>query len=130
MGPWSQEQIDLARCVRFSVLLDFLGAHYKQDHDYEPFDSSRKSIRVQVGYQCRDYRFILTGEKWFNELLPSDHPNRGGGGAIDFVRHITGLNFVQAVKVCLYAAQEKMKANEAARGRQAIAGLESAEGAQ
>lgn len=106
MGPWNTEQISQARRVRFSAVLDFLGAYYKRDPEYTPLDPRTKSIRVQVGYEGRDYRFILTGEKWFNELLPEGTPNRGGGGAIDFVRHITGLNFVQAVKVCLDTATQ------------------------
>lgn len=101
MGPWNTGQIARARGVRFSVALDHIGAYHKVDPDYAPLDPRTKSIRIQVGYQNRDFRFILTGEKWFNELLPEGTPNRGGGGAIDFVRHITGLNFVQAVKVCL-----------------------------
>lgn len=42
-----------------------------------------------------------------NELLPEGAPQRGGGGAIDFVRHVTGFNFVQAVKICLDALNEK-----------------------
>lgn len=104
MGPWNAEQISQARRVRFSAVLDLIGAYYKRDPDYTPLDPRTKSIRIQVGYEGRDYRFILTGEKWFNELLPEGTPNRGGGGAIDFVRHITGLNFVQAVKVCLDSA--------------------------
>ena len=69
-----------------------------------PLYPTTKSIRVQVSHQGQDFRFILTGEKWFNELLPEGTPNRGGGGAIDFVRHLTGLNFVQAVKICLDAS--------------------------
>ena len=83
MGPWNTDQINQARRVQFSKVLDFLGAHYKRDLEYQPLDPSTKSIRVQVGYEGRDYRFILTGEKWFNELLPETYPNRGGGGAID-----------------------------------------------
>jgi len=105
MGPWNAEQISQARRVRYSVVLDHLGAVHKVDSTYTPLDPSTKSMRVQVGYQGRDFRFILTGEKWFNELLPTETPNRGGGGTIDFVRHITGLNFVQAVKVCQDAAE-------------------------
>jgi hypothetical protein len=101
MKPWSPVQINQARQVAVPNVLQFLGAHYKRDVDYVPSDSARQSVRVHVGYQGRDFRFIFTGDKWINELLPSGTPNRGGGGAIDFVRHITGVNFVQAVKVCL-----------------------------
>lgn len=102
-APWSQEQVDAARRVRFSAALDQLGAYHKVDRDYEPLDPGRKSVRVQVTYQERDFRFVITGEKFVNELLPEGAPHRGGGGAIDFVRHVTGCNFVQAVKVCLDA---------------------------
>jgi hypothetical protein len=103
MGPWNSEQISRARRVRFDTVLDFIDAYHKRDHDYAPLDPSRKSVRVQISYQERDFRVVITGEKWVNELLPVDQPNRGGGGVIDFVRHITGLNFVQAVKICLDA---------------------------
>lgn len=116
MGPWSQEQIDAARRVKLSTVLDSLGAHHKPDSGYQPHDPGRKSVRIQVSYQGRDFRFVLTGEKWVNELLPPDRPNRGGGGAIDFVRHVTGLGFVQAVKVCLDALsvlQERAALNTA-----------------
>lgn len=101
--PWTQEQIDTARRVRFSAVLDQLGAYHKLDPEYTPLDPGRKSKRVQVSYQARDFRFVVTGEKFVNELLPEGTPGRGGGGAIDFVRHVAGLNFVQAVKVCLDA---------------------------
>ena len=106
MGPWNTDQINQARRVRFSKVLDFIGAYHKVDREYEPLDPGRKSIRVQVGYQGLDFRFILTGEKFVNELLPDGTQNRGGGGAVDFVRHITGLGFVQAVKVCLDASED------------------------
>lgn len=103
MGPWSSEEINQARRVPFYTVLKFLGAHHKRDRDYAPVDSNRQSVRVHVGYNGRDFRFIFTNEKWFNELLPVDYPGRGGGGAIDFVRHLTGCGFVQAVKVCIDA---------------------------
>jgi hypothetical protein len=107
MGPWNTEQISRARCLPFSVVLDHLGAFHKRDQDYLPLDSSRKSTRVRVSYSGREFCFIFSGEKFVNELLPEGHANRGGGGAIDFVRHITGLGFVQAVKVCLDTQEVK-----------------------
>jgi len=102
-GPWNREQIDAALEVAFPILLGHLGAYYKLDPHFQPLDVSRRSQRVQGAYQGRDFRFIFTGRKFVNELLPADAPQRGGGGAIDFVRHLTGYSFVQAVKVCLDA---------------------------
>jgi hypothetical protein len=106
-GPWSQEQIDEARMVPFSAVLDYLGAFHKLDRDYAPLDPGRRSKRVQVGYQGRDFHFIFTGPKFVNQLLPDGATNRGGGGTIDFVRHLTGCSFVHAVKVCLDALAEQ-----------------------
>lgn len=80
-----------------------IGAHIKVDKDYAPLDPARHSERIQVGYQGSDFRLVVTGEKFVNELLPLDSPNRGGGGAIDLIKHITGIGFVQSVKVCLDA---------------------------
>ena len=104
-GPWSQEQIDRARNVRFDTVLDFMGAFHKRDHDYSPRDPGREGVRVHASYCGRDFRFVITGEKFVNELLSQGVLARGGGGTIDFVRHITGYNFVQAVKICLDAAE-------------------------
>lgn len=103
IGPWSQEQIDAARSVRFSTVMDFIGAYYKLDADYVPLIPGRRSKRVHLSYQGRDFRFIFTGEKFVNDLLPDGTPGRGGGGTIDFVRHVVDCNFVQAVKICLDA---------------------------
>jgi hypothetical protein len=111
VNPWNSEKIDQARRVRFDTVLNFLGAYHKRDAEYEPLDPRRKSVRVQINYEGRDFRMVITGEKFVNELLSADHRNRGGGGTIDFVRHLTGLNFVQSVKVCLdaYAETETLK---------------------
>lgn len=101
VGPWSQMQISIARRARWSAAFDQLGAYHKVDRDYEPLDSGRKSVRVHVNYRGRDFRFVITGEKFINELLPVGTPNRGGGGCIDLIRHVSGLGFVQSVNVCL-----------------------------
>lgn len=97
MGPWTTDQINQARRVSFVVVLAFIEAHFKRDREYELLDPSRRSIRLQVEYQGRDFRFIITSEKWLDELLPVEQPPRGGGG------HNTGACFVHAVKVCLDA---------------------------
>lgn len=107
MGPWSPQQIAQARIVPFKDLLDHLGAVYKRDREYQPVNSAQRSIRVFVNYAGRDFRFIFTDDKWVNELLPRGESGRGGGGAIDFVKHVVGYSFVQAVKICLDTSAPK-----------------------
>ncbi len=102
MRPWTGDEIEVARAVPFHVLLRFLGAYYKLDREYRRTTAS-DSIRVQVNYAGRDFRFVFTNEKWVNELMPPAKPRRGGAGAIDLAAHITGLDFVRSVKVCIDA---------------------------
>lgn len=99
--PFTPIQIEGARNVPARAVLEHLGAYVKRDETYKPLDTSRHSVRLQINYLQRDFRLIFTGEKFINELLPKDDPNRGGGGAIDLVKHITGMGFLPAVKVCL-----------------------------
>jgi len=105
VGPFSSEEIARARRLPLFAALNFIGAFHKADGDYVSSEPACKSKRIHVNYQGRDFRFIVTGEKWVNELLPRGSRNRGGGGAIDFVSHITGLNFVQAVRICLQSSE-------------------------
>ncbi|SAL67678.1 hypothetical protein AWB67_05740 [Caballeronia terrestris] len=102
MGPWTGDEIEAARAVPFHVLLRFLGAYCKLDREYRPTNSG-DSIRVQVNYGGRDFRFVFTNEKWVNELMPPAKRGRGGAGAIDLAAHVTGLDFVRSVKICIDA---------------------------
>lgn len=103
MTTWTKEEIDVARSVSLIAVISHLGIYYKFDNSYKAQDPKRKSIRVLLNYLGQDLRFIFTGEKWLHELVHTGIPNRGGGGAIDFVSYLTGLRFVQAVRVCLDA---------------------------
>lgn len=87
----SRGRIDAAREEGFSFVLDFLSTFYKVDADYEPLDSGRNSRRVYASYGGWDFRFIVMGEKFTNEVRPVEAANRGGGGANDFTRHVTGF---------------------------------------
>lgn len=106
MGPWTADEIARARAVPFHLLLRFLGAYCKLDRHYRSH-TWPESVRVHVNYGGRDFRFVFTGEKWVNELLPTTLRRRGGGGAIDLATHITGFDFVRSVKVCLDALASK-----------------------
>ncbi len=63
MRPWNTEEISRVRRIRYSVILESIGAYYKIDMDYQPLGATRKSIRVQVRYQGRDVRFIADWRK-------------------------------------------------------------------
>lgn len=102
MGPWTSAEIDTARAVRFHVLLRFLGVYCKLDRHYRPANMG-ESVRVHVNHDGRDFRFVFTGEKWVDELLPPGERGRGGAGCIDLAAHITGLDFVRSVRICLDA---------------------------
>lgn len=102
MGPWTRDEIETARTVPFHVLLRFIGAYSKLDKDYKSAVSS-DSVRVHVNHAGRDFRFVFTGERWVNELIPPTKKGRGGAGAIDLAAHITGLDFVRSVKICIDA---------------------------
>jgi hypothetical protein len=99
--PFTQEQISLARQVPLLSVLDALECYIKQDSEYRPTNRDAGSIRVEVSYLGKNFRFILTKEKWINELMDRDMPGRGGGGAIDFYKHITGASFIAAVSACM-----------------------------
>ena len=102
-SPWSPSDISRARRVPLLRVLSHIADYLKEDRDYIPRDASAGSGRFQVSCHKRDFRLILTGDKWLDELVNRGANGRGGGGGIDLVMHLTGMNFVQAVKTCLDA---------------------------
>ena len=95
-GPWQDAEIQRARSVPLLKVLAHLADHLKEGKDYVPRDPSLGSRR---------FRLILTREKWLDELVGRDTARRDGGGAVDLAMYLTGLNFVQAVKACIEAAE-------------------------
>jgi len=104
-GPWSESDIHRARSVPLLKVLRHVCDYLKEDQDYSPRDPSLGSRRFHVNCSKRDFRLLLTGEKWLDELVDRGTANRGGGGAVDLVMHLKGINFVQAVRVCVEAAE-------------------------
>lgn len=104
--PWSASDVQKARNEPLIKLMSHICDLVKEDREYRPLDSSRRSCRLQVNCQKRDFRLILTGEKWVDELQPRSTSRRGGGGAIDLASYLMGLNFVQAVRICLEADED------------------------
>lgn len=116
MGPWTPDQVSKARNVSFQAVLEHLGAYYKRDPDYTPLDTSSDSVRVHVNYNGRDFRFIFTNDKWVNELMARECASRGGGGAVDFVKHIArgAVLFRRSTSAC-NAIQRKDRMSNLAR---------------
>lgn len=102
-GPWSASDVQRAREAPLAKVLAHICDYVKEDHDYTPADPASGSRRFHVNCCKRDFRLILTGEKWLDELVDRQSANRGGGGAIDLAMHLKGITFVQAVRVCLDA---------------------------
>lgn len=102
-GPWDPSDISRARSVPLLKVLSYVSDYVKEDPNYTPRTPSAGSRRFQVNCHKRDFRLILTGEKWLDELADRGAKRRGGGGGVDLVMHLTGMNFVQAVKTCLDA---------------------------
>jgi hypothetical protein len=104
-GPWSESDVHRARGVPLLKVLSYVCDYLKEDQDYTPSDPSVGRRRFHVNCSKRDFRLLLSGEKWLDELVSRDAVNRGGGGAVDLVMYLKDINFVQAVKVCLDAAE-------------------------
>lgn len=104
--PWNQDPIGEARTAPFSIALIHLGSFHTLHPRYTLLDQERRSYRVRVGYEGRDFVFIVTGPKFVSQQLPEDAIDRGGSDSIDFVRPLTGCKFVDAIKVCLHVINE------------------------
>lgn len=98
------EDVDSARRVGFGDVLTHIGAYHKRDAEYNP-RANKRSIRVLVTYKTRNHRFVFTGDKWVDDLAPPSQAERGGGGAIDFVRYLANTTFENAVSICLAASK-------------------------
>ncbi len=98
---YSDEQIAEARDVKFSKVLDHLGASHKLDSEYR--GRNKSTVRILVAYKNRNYRFVVNGPKWIDELPNGDLSAKSGHGAIDFASYVTSMPFPKAVGVCLAA---------------------------
>jgi len=73
-------------------LLRVLADHIKEDPTFHA-RSSHLTTRWHANVASRDWEFLCTGPKFWDVRT-----DRGGGGAVDLVMHIYGLNFKAAAK--------------------------------
>lgn len=75
-----------------SVVLARLGCYFKADPSFHP-TSSLNTRRFHVNANGAEFELLLTGTKFFDTRA-----HRGGGGAVDLVMHLYGVDFKAAVR--------------------------------
>ena len=74
-------------------VLRLLAEHVKEDLSFHP-RSSHQITRWHVHVAGHDWEFLCTGPKFWDVRMDG-----GGGGAVDLVMHIYGLNFKATAKL-------------------------------
>lgn len=75
------------------VVLRAIADHLKQDAEFRP-RLSHDTTRWHASVAGHDYEVLCTGPRFLDTRA-----NRGGGGAVDLVMHVLGVDFKRAVKV-------------------------------
>ncbi|WP_343627160.1 hypothetical protein [Roseateles puraquae] len=74
------------------LVLKRLGCYSKQDLSFEPVKATGTQ-RYHVNANGVDYELLVKGPRFFDTRA-----QRGGGGAVDLVMHLYGIDFKSAVK--------------------------------
>jgi hypothetical protein len=74
------------------LALERLGLYVAVDRDFVPMKDARTE-RWIVSLPAGELELLITGPKWYDTRA-----GKGGGGAIDLLMHLEGLDFVAAVK--------------------------------
>lgn len=91
----SVDNLELVRWREMDAIcvLRLLADHISEDRSFRP-RSNPLTIRWHLHAAGHDWEFLCTGPKFLDVRL-----DRGGGGAIDLVMHIYGVNFKAATKL-------------------------------
>lgn len=76
-----------------AVLASLLRDHAKLDPTFRPIES-HETQRWHVTIGAHVFELLCTGPKFFDM-----HANKGGGGAVDLVMHLHGVDFKGAVRL-------------------------------
>ena len=94
---FDDETLVLVRSLPLTQVLDRLGVHlgffWRRDADFRPIKSARTQ-RLYVSWKGAAWELLVTDEKWWDV-----RGRKGGGGGIDLVMHLAGVDFVAAVKL-------------------------------
>jgi hypothetical protein len=88
-----QALLDKWRNLEASYVLVQISDYAKQDTTFIPIKNNATS-RWNANVQGRDIELLLTGPKFWDTRA-----NKGGGGAVDLVIHLHGVDFRGAVKL-------------------------------
>jgi hypothetical protein len=95
----SEQLVWLREIPLFEVLNRLCAQGYlfwRRDHDFKP-EKDMHTIRLYVSSSSGlAWELLVTGSKWFDTRF-----KKGGGGGIDLVMHLFGIDFVAAVKLLL-----------------------------
>ncbi len=75
------------------VVLGAIADHLKQDAEFRPLQS-QGTTRWHASVAGHDHEILCAGPQFFDTRA-----NHGGGGAVDLVMHLLGVDFKRAVKV-------------------------------
>lgn len=99
--PYTPEQLNQVREIPLSKAIRLINFQYKVDPAFKP----KKSIKTQCWHVSNHegyvYELLVNGEKWYDR-----RENKGGGGAIDLVMHLTNKKITEVVKLLLNKQSE------------------------
>ena len=94
---FDDETLRLARSLPITQALDKLGLQlgffWRRDADFQPVKDMRTQ-RLYVSWKGSAWELLVTGEKWWDVRAA-----KGGGGCVDLVIYLAGLDFVASVKL-------------------------------
>ncbi|WP_336696255.1 MULTISPECIES: hypothetical protein [Burkholderiales] len=95
---FDDETLAWVRAMPLSQVLDRLRddglLFWRRDADFRP-EKDERTVRLFLSSSSGfAWEILVTGPKWFDVRA-----GKGGGGSIDLVMHLLGIDFVKAVKL-------------------------------
>jgi len=95
---FDDETLAWVREMPLSQVLNWLSDHgklfWRRDSDFMP-EKDKRTVRLYLSSPSGfAWEVLVTGLKWYDVRA-----GKGGGGSIDLVMHLLGINFAAAVKL-------------------------------
>ena len=88
-----QTELNRWRALDAADLLIKIADHAKKDSTFIPIKNS-STTRWHISVNKRDYEILCTGAKFWDTVQ-----NKGGGGAVDLVMYLFGVDFIAASRI-------------------------------